>query len=111
MQDLNMVVMDNHRVADTTHQLPLVVEDMVPLPLINSNDHQDMDSRPLNMVEEEDTNKVATSSHLHSLDMEGMVEVPLHRGMVVQAPGDHLGVTARPHLQESRKTCGTCFRQ
>lgn len=120
--------MDNLKEVATTHQLPLVVEGMVPLhPINNSNNnpHQGMVSLLPSTVGEA-TNKGVTSKHpkgaTSNLDMEeGMEGELLPRDTGAQGErlleamgglvlGDHQEGMVHPHPQESVRKSGRCFR-
>lgn len=129
MQDLSIVDMDNLKEVATTRQLPLVVGGMVPLHPINSsnnNPHQGMVSLLPSMVGEA-TNKGVTSNHpkgaTSNLDLEADMEGELllkdmgaqgeHllEAMGALVLGDHQEGMVHPHLQESVRKSGRCFRR
>lgn len=121
VKDLNIVVMGNPRVEDTIHQLPLVVEVIVPLHHINNssnnNPHQGMDSLPLSM-EGEGISRLATNNHpqeaISKRDMEEGEEdmvVPRLTRVLAGDLVDPQGDMALPHPLGSVKMSGKCFRQ
>lgn len=112
--------MDNLKEVATTRQLPLVVGGMVPLHPINSsnnNPHQGMVSLLPSMVGEA-TNKGVTSNLDLEADMEGELLLKdmgaqgehLLEAMGALVLGDHQEGMVHPHLQESVRKSGRCFR-